>query len=87
MFQLLNRWLSKKNKSAETRLSKDEVLAIARKAASEYPSGEDLNIVTLEQNAGVSIWIVSSATVGHTLVVWVDDASGDVLEIKQLGVR
>ncbi len=87
MFHLIDRWLSKNKNDSESRLSKDEVLNIAREAASEYPNCEDLNIVTLEQQSGASIWIVSSATVGRTLQVSVDDTNGDVLEIKQIGVR
>lgn len=63
------------------------MLAIARKAAVEYPNCEDLNIVILEEHSGSPIWIVSSATRGATLQVHVDDLSGKVLEIKQIGGR
>ncbi len=87
MFQLLNRWLSRNKKNTESRLCKEDVLAIARKAASEYPNCEDLNIVTLEVNSDASIWIVTSATVGRILQVSIDDANGEVIEIKQIGVR
>jgi hypothetical protein len=87
VFHILDRWLSKKKERPKTRLSEDEVIAIARKAASDYESCEYLGLVTLEENAGTLIWTVGSATIGSALVVWIDDASGEVLEIKQLGVR
>jgi uncharacterized membrane protein YkoI len=87
MFHLFDRWLSKKKERPKTWLSEHEVLAIARKAASGYPSCENLSLVMLKENGGALIWIVGSATIGRMLEVWVDDASGEVLEIKQLGVR
>jgi hypothetical protein len=79
--------LAAQEKNTEPRFSRDKVIAIARKAAIEYPNGKDLNSVSLEENAGVLLWIVSSISVGCTLFVRIDDASGDVIEIKQLGVR
>jgi uncharacterized membrane protein YkoI len=87
MFHLFDRWLSKKKECPKTRLSESEVIAIARKAASGLPNCEDLCLVMLEENADALIWIVRSATIGSALLVWIDDASGEVLEIKRLGVR
>jgi hypothetical protein len=87
MFHILDKWLSKKKKRPKTRLSEQEVVAIARKAASGLPNCEDLCLVMLEENAGALTWIVRSATIGSALLVWIDDASGEVLEIKRLGVR
>jgi|APLak6261673822_1056097.scaffolds.fasta_scaffold00580_4 uncharacterized membrane protein YkoI len=87
MFHIFDRWLSKKKKRPKTRLSEQEVVAIARKAAAGQPSCEYLGLVMLEENEGVLTWIVGSATIGGSLEVWIDDASGEVLEIKQLGVR
>jgi uncharacterized membrane protein YkoI len=87
VFHIFDKWLSKQKERPKTRLSEEEVVAIARKAASGQPSCEYLGLVTLEENAGVLIWTVGSATIGSALVVWIDDASGEVLEIKQLGVR
>ena len=87
MFHIFDKWLSKKKESSKTRLSEQEVVAIARKAAYGQPSCEYLGLVMLEENAGALTWIVGSATIGSSLEVWVDDASGEVLEIKQLGVR
>jgi hypothetical protein len=87
MFHILDRRLSKKKEPPKTLLSKDEVLNIARKSATEYPHCKYLNIVTLEKSSGALTWRVSSATIGNRLHVWIDDASGEVLEIKRLGVR
>jgi uncharacterized membrane protein YkoI len=87
VFHIFDRWLSKKKKRPKTRLSEDEVIAIARKAASGYLNCEDLCLVMLEENADALTWIVRSATIGSALLVWIDDASGEVLEIKRLGVR
>jgi hypothetical protein len=87
MFHLLNRWFGKNNLSAKPRLEKNKVITLAREAASEYPNSEELSIVTIEERSGALIWIVSSATVGRMLQVSVDDASGEIVDIKQVGVR
>ena len=71
----------------QTRLSKDEALAIARRATADDPLCQELNLAAIEQKSGVAVWIVSSATVGLVLEVSIDDATAEVLEVRRLGVR
>lgn len=87
MFHKLAKWLGKKKRAFKPRLEDKDALSIAREAASDYPNCENLSIVTLEDRSGDLIWIVSSATIGHTLHVFIDDQSSEVLEIKQVGIR
>lgn len=86
-FQFLEGWLGQKTRNPASRLTGNQALEIARKAASGYPNCEDLAIVALKEQDGTPIWIVSSATIGRTLQVFIDDATGKVLEISQIGVR
>jgi len=92
MFQrLLHRWFGTrqdtKSPKAQPRLNEEEVLAIARDVASEYPGCESLSMATFEEQSGTLIWSVSSLTIGSSLHVSIDDTTGQVLEIKRLGVR
>lgn len=86
MFQFISRWLSGKP-NIQTRLSADEALAIARSAASNDAMSQHLGPTTVEQRSGSVVWIVSSATVGRTLEVLIDDATGKVLDVRHVGVR
>jgi hypothetical protein len=70
-----------------TRLSKEEALIIAQRAAAEDPLCKDLAMVAVQGRAGTPVWIVSSATVGLVLEVSIDDASGAVLAVRRIGVR
>jgi nucleoid-associated protein YgaU len=85
MKNLLNRFIKQKGK--ESRLDEDTALAIASDAAANYPNCEELSVVSLKERSGNLMWIVSSATVGRTLQVSIDDVSGKVVEIKESGVR
>ena len=87
MFDFLARWLKRNKRTLKPRLLKDDVLKIARQAAAKYPHGEELNIVNFEERSRAIVWVVSSATVGRMLEVLIDDASGKVLEINQVGTR
>jgi hypothetical protein len=47
-----------------------------------------LTVVSLGDDPhGKALWTVSAATVGSTLVVSIDDRSGEVVEVKRVGVR
>jgi hypothetical protein len=87
MFGFFKRLRRSKQSTAQTKLSHDAVLAIARRAAANESLAEDLALMRLEQRAGRTIWIVSSATVGSRLHVTIDDSSGEVLEKQLLGGR
>jgi hypothetical protein len=87
MLDFIARWFGKRKHPAQSRLSSDEALAIARRAAAGDPLLEYLSLVKIEQRSGNATWIVSSATVGRMLQVSIDDASGNVLEMKHIGMR
>ncbi len=87
VFDFLARWLGKSPQPIPTRLSSDEAIAIARRAAADDPLGEDLTMATVEQRSGNAVWIVSPAVVGRHLVILIDDATGNVLEKKHVGLR
>lgn len=87
MFDFIARWLGKSTQSSPTRLSSDEAIEIARRAAADDPQCENLALAKMEMRAGNATWIISSATVGRMLEVWIDDTTGRVLEIRHIGTR
>lgn len=87
MFDFIARWLGKSTQSSPTRLSSDEAIAIARRAAADDPQCENLALAKMERRSGNATWIISSATVGRMLEVWIDDTTGRVLEIRHIGTR
>lgn len=87
MFDFLSRWLGKDTRPSPARLSEEEAIAIARRAAMDDPQRENLTLVKLESRSGNATWIVSSATVGRMLEVAIDDATGNVLEMRHIGTR
>jgi len=87
VFDFLARLLGKGPQPTPTRLSSDEAIAIARRAAADDPQGDLLTIAHAEQRSGNTIWIVSPAVMGRHLVVSIDDATGEVLEKKHVGTR
>ena len=87
MFEFIGRWLGGKPPAPPTRLSQEEVLAIARRAAADSPVSEYLTMATPELREGKTVWIVNSATIGMMLEVLIDDGNGEVLKIRRIGVR
>jgi len=83
--RVLAMWFKKDQ--PRTRLDEARVLEIARTAAAGQPHSELLTIVTLGEHAQKPTWFVSTATVGSSLVVTVDDGSGEVVEMKRYGIR
>jgi hypothetical protein len=83
----ISRWLKSGKIHRQTRLSNDEALIIARNAAPYDPLSADLGVTTVENRSGHLTWLVSSATVGLALEVTIDDASGNVLEVRRTGIR
>ena len=62
-------------------------LEIARNAVVDDPLREHLAMTLVEQRTTGLVWIVGSATVGYSLQVTIDDASGDVVKVEHLGLR
>jgi hypothetical protein len=87
MFRWLRRGGGSSGKAPPTRLSREEAVLIARRAAAAESLSESLSMVDLQDRSGGAVWVVRSATVGLVLEVSVDDASGGVLEIRHLGKR
>jgi hypothetical protein len=87
MFDFLARLLGRSTRSSPTRLSSDEAIAVARRAAAGDPQCENLVLAKVETRSGNATWIISSATVGNMLEVAIDDATGKVLEMKNIGTR
>jgi hypothetical protein len=84
-------WFRKKPRDRapdpQTRLTRQEALEIAVRAAAGNTLVEYLTLVSSELRAGSPVWIVSSVTRGLQLVVTIDDASGEVLGVETIGVR
>ena len=87
VFDFLARWLGKGPQPIPTRLSSDEAIAIARRAAADDPQRENLTMTRVERRSGKATWIVSASVVGRHLVISIDDATGEVLEKTHLGTR
>jgi uncharacterized membrane protein YkoI len=87
MFKLISRWFSGKAANIQTRLSAEQALAIARSATSNDALSRHLGPTMVEQRSGAVVWIVSSATVGQVLEVSIDDATGEVVDVRHVGVR
>jgi uncharacterized membrane protein YkoI len=87
MFAFFRRFLGESEKPVHSRLSREEAVAIARRAAANDPMSQDLSMAMVREQSGKVVWIVCSAAIGRTLEVTVDDASGDVLDVRRVGVR
>jgi hypothetical protein len=85
--KFLGRLFHNQRPAIATRLSSDQAVAIARAATPDDPLCEDLAMTMVEERDGKPVWIVSSATIGLTLLVVIDDENGRTLEVKRLGVR
>lgn len=85
------RWLIEKLRgprvAPQPRLSQREVLEIARRASMADALCEQLSLVTFGKRSGRLVWTVSSATIGQMLEVTVEDATGEVLAVRRVGVR
>lgn len=46
-----------------------------------------LQMTSLEQRAGESVWVVRSASIGKSLQVSISDVTGQVLNIETFGLR
>lgn len=91
MIERLAQWLRFGERGAQHppkhRLSKDQAILIAQRGASAYPNCDDIRLVTREPTDDSRLWVLCSATVGRNLQVSVDDSTGDVVEIRELGIR
>jgi hypothetical protein len=73
--------------SPETRMTRDEVMALAAKAAEAARINCVLGWATVRRIDGRLTWIVSTATKGSGWSVSIDDATGEVGPVKRWGIR
>jgi hypothetical protein len=86
MFALLRRILPGPPTPA-TRMNRDEVMALAAKAAEAARINRTLCVATVRRIDGRLTWIVSTATKGSGWSMSIDDATGEVGPVKHWGVR
>jgi hypothetical protein len=70
-----------------TRLSRDEVIPIARAAVENDPHRDELTMTHVVDRDGRLVWIVTQPVVGHRVWVEVDDGTGQVLNVGKGGLR
>lgn len=85
MFTLLRRVLF--GPPPETRMTRDQVMALAATAADAAGIGRVLGWATVRRIDGRLTWIVSTATKGSGWSVSIDDATGEVGPVKGWGIR
>jgi hypothetical protein len=87
MLSWLRQWFGEDDAVHSTRMTPPEVIAVAKEAAKGEPLHERLQHAKVREQSGTLIWYVSSDGKGATLIVTVDDATGEVLETALRGVR
>jgi hypothetical protein len=87
MIEAIRRLFGRKAQRPVTRLSEQEVRAIAKAAVAEGFFKDLMTITSVEQRDGRVLWHVGSATRGSGLWVTVNDATGEVVEQKKWGIR
>jgi hypothetical protein len=73
--------------SLRTRLSREDVIAIARAAMQNDPHRDELTMTQVIERNGRLVWIVGQPVTGHRIWVEVDDGTGEVLHIGRGGLR
>lgn len=84
--RLMNSLLRLLGGGPSTRLSADQVIALARESA----PGElrhELSLASVIEENGRKLWIVSECAIGRFYVVVIDDASSAVVSQKYVGLR
>jgi hypothetical protein len=74
-------------RAPEGRLDRERALEIARPAAAGYPGADRLSMSILQARGSANIWVVSTPTIGDSLVVEIDDATEAVLSVGRVGGR
>lgn len=86
MFKFIKRFVSGRG-SADARLSGEQAIAIAKQATADDPLSGLLSLTSFDHSSQPPRWIVHSATVGRFLIVTIDDATGEVVQIKRAAAR
>jgi hypothetical protein len=86
MFTLLRRVLFGPL-TPKTRMTRDEVMALAAKAAEAAGIDRVLGLATVRRIDGRLTWIVSTVTKGSGWSMSIDDTTGEVGPVKRWGIR
>jgi hypothetical protein len=70
-----------------TRMTQDEAMALAAKAAEAAGIDRVLGVAMVRRVDGRLTWIVSTATKGSGWSVSIDDATGEAGPVKRWGIR
>ena len=74
-------------KTPKPQLSREEALSIASDAAKGTAFANLMSMTTIEEHDGRLRWIVGSATTGSGFEVVIDDATGQAVSTRFVGVR
>lgn len=86
-YDLLRRLFRRNEPAVPSTLSRTQAIAIARAATKHDPQHQDLSLATVEPRGGTLIWTVSAGVIGSVLQVEIDDATGDVIDVRRVGGR
>jgi hypothetical protein len=86
MLRLLH-WLLFDPLSPKTRMTREDVMALAAKAAEAARIKGGLGLVTVRRIEGRVTWIASTPTKGSGWSVSIDDTTGEVGLVKRWGMR
>lgn len=70
-----------------SRLTEEEALTIARKAAGQLPGNVSIHLATIVEEAGERLWIFATNTRGLTWQIKVRDRDGCVVGQERVGMR
>ena len=88
MIGILRRLFARGKRRPATRLTEEEVRAIADAAVADLAFLKDLmTMIRVDEREGRVLWHVGSATRGSGWTVTVDDATGQVIDRQKWGVR
>jgi hypothetical protein len=86
MLRLLH-WLLFGPPSPKTRMTREDVMALAAKAAEATRIKGGLGLVTVRRIEGRVTWIASTPTKGSGWSMSIDDTTGEVGPVKRWGIR
>lgn len=86
MIEALRR-LFGRTEEAVTRLTREEALTLAKKAAAAANVTEELTMSMVRKKGDRLLWVIGTPTVGSGWTVEIDDANGMVGPVQRWGVR
>jgi len=86
MLNLLRRLLSGAS-PPKTRMTREQVTALAAKAAAAAKIKQSFGLLTVRQIDGRLTWFARTATVGSGWSVRIDDETGEVGPVRRWGIR